>query len=67
VRKTSKPTSTSVIDEKGQKQQHPIPAESILLFPVRAKHFNEKFWDHPHRFDPTRFNLSLAVTADQKN
>jgi cytochrome P450 len=48
------------------KRQHAIPAESILLFPVRARHFNEKFWQRPQAFDPSRFNFELAHTEREK-
>jgi cytochrome P450 len=66
ARKTSIPTSLTIRDDEGVAQEHEIPAESILLFPVRPRHFNEKFWDESQKFNPDRFNLSLAKTEEQR-
>lgn len=40
--------------ENGEKLE--IKAGEAVWFPINALHMDEKYWPHPQKFDPERFN-----------
>jgi len=65
ARKTSVASTFNLFDKGGVKHSQTIPAESILFFPVRARHFDATFWDKPQEFQPARFDYRLPRNIDQ--
>ncbi|HAT8180632.1 TPA: cytochrome P450 [Legionella pneumophila] len=51
VRKTSKSLSFHV----NEQQEILIAPQSRLFIPIRRIHHDRRYWEHPEKFDPTRF------------
>jgi len=48
-------TSLVTANSRGEKKSIPIPKGTVLNISVPGLHYNPRYWDGPHKFNPSRF------------